>query len=354
MEHALVLARRGLGRTYPNPAVGAVLVKGDHVVGEGFHRRAGGPHAEVEALAAAGRAAKGSVLYVTLEPCTHTGRTGPCVEALARVGLRRVVVAVHDPNPRVRGRGVRSLRASGIRVDVGTCGAEAAALIAGYRSLVLRGRPRVVLKLATSLDGRIALADGSSKWITGPEARRAGHRLRRESDAVLVGAGTVRADDPRLTCRVRGGGSPVRIVLSGPDANVSPEARVFAGRRPGLLLVPRGASPRRLARLADRGVEIVEAPTRRRRIPLETAMRVLGERGLTQVLVEGGRDVATGALRAGVVDRVVWFLAPSVLGGDAIPAIGTLRLPTITHAPTLRIDEVTRVGNDVMILATPR
>src|SRR5262247_406137 len=202
MGRALALGARGLGRTWPNPPVGAVLVRGGRVVGEGFHTRAGAPHAEIEALRAAGARARGAELFVTLEPCSHHGRTPPCVDALIPLGLRRVVVAMSDPNPRVRGRGLARLRRAGIRVTLGIGADEAHVLTAGYRSWVQRGRPLVILKLAVTLDGRIAAAGGDARWITGPPARRLSHGLRDVTDAVLVGAGTVRADDPRLTCRL--------------------------------------------------------------------------------------------------------------------------------------------------------
>src|SRR5215470_13913973 len=220
MARALELARRGLGRTHPNPSVGAVLVRGGRVVGEGFTAPVGGPHAEVRALAQAGDRARGADLYVTLEPCAHFGRTPPCVSALLPLGLRRVVIATVDPNPRVRGRSIRRLRAGGVVVSVGTGADEANAIMAGYRSHVLRGRPLVTLKLAATLDGRIAARTGDARWITGPAARRRAHELRNVHDAILVGAGTVRADDPQLTCRLRGGRNPIRVVVCGPDLDL--------------------------------------------------------------------------------------------------------------------------------------
>lgn len=353
MQRALGLARRGLGRTWPNPPVGAVFVKGGRVVGEGWHRRAGKPHAEIEALRAAGGRARGAVLYVTLEPCAHTGRTGPCVEALLPLGLARVVVAARDPNPRVRGRGIGRLRRHGVRVDVGICEAEAQELTAGYRTWVVTGRPHVTLKVAASLDGRIAAPGGAAKWITGPSARRAGRAMRAACDAVLVGAGTVRADDPRLTARLPGRPDPVRIVVTGQRVALPSAARVLDGGAPTWLVVPSGASPARLARLRRAGVEIVEVPARRGRMAFDAVVRALGARGLTSVLVEGGAQVATAALAAGVVDRVAWFVAPKLLGADAVAAIGPLGLRRVAGAPLLRVERVERLGDDVLCLGRP-
>jgi diaminohydroxyphosphoribosylaminopyrimidine deaminase/5-amino-6-(5-phosphoribosylamino)uracil reductase len=354
MERALAVARRGLGRTWPNPAVGAVLVKRGRVVGEGYHRRAGEPHAEIEALRAAAGGARGAVLYVTLEPCSHTGRTGPCADALVPLGLARVVVATRDPNPRVRGRGIARLRRHGVPVEVGVRRDEADALIAGYRMRMLRGRPRVTLKVAASLDGRIAAASGDAKWITGPAARRAGRRLRAESDAVLVGAGTIRQDDPRLTARIRGRPDPVRVVVAGASLDLPAGARVFDGAAPTWVVAPAGAAPGRIARLRRAGVEVIEARAVRRRMAFEDVVRALGARGLTSLLVEGGARVATDALQAGVVDRVAWFVAPKLLGADAVAAIGPLGLARVAGAPSLRIDRVEQLGPDVLWLGTVR
>lgn len=353
MAHALALARRGIGRTWPNPPVGAVFVRDGRVVGEGHHRRAGGPHAEIEGLRAAGERARGAVLYVTLEPCAHTGRTGPCVEALLPLGLARVVVAMPDPNPRVRGRSIARLRRAGVRVDVGVGEAEAQALVTGYRTWILLGRPHVTLKVAASLDGRIALAGGAARWITGQSARRAGRLLRAESDAVLVGAGTVRQDDPRLTVRRRGCHDPIRVVVAGAAVDLPARARIFDGAAPTWVVVPDTAAPRRIARLRRSGAEVLAVPGRRGRMPFEAVVRALGARGLTSVLVEGGAQVATDALAAGVVDRVAWFVAPKLLGADALAAVGPLGLRRLVDAPSLRLERVERVGGDVLCFGVP-
>jgi len=350
MARALALAAEGLGRTFPNPPVGAVFVRGGRVVGEGFHHRAGAPHAEIEALRAAGGRVRGATLYVTLEPCSHHGRTPPCADALLGLGLRRIVVAMVDPNPRVRGRGIAKLRRAGIRVVVGPGAEEARLLTAGYRSRVLRGRPLVTLKLATTLDGRIAAASGDARWITGPAARRLAHALRDVSDAVLVGAGTVRADDPQLTCRLPGGHDPVRIVLAGPALRLPARARVLArGGPPTWVVAPRGAPAARVTALRRRGVEVLLVPGRRGRVPFAALVRLLGARGLTSLLVEGGGTVAAEALRARAVDRLVLFVAPALLGGDAVAAVGALGLRRVRDAVRVGGLAVAHIGPDLVL-----
>jgi len=350
MARALALAAEGLGRTFPNPPVGAVFVRGGRVVGEGFHQRAGAPHAEIEALRAAGGRVRGATLYVTLEPCSHHGRTPPCADALVGLGLRRVVVALVDPNPRVRGRGLARLRRAGIRVVIGPGAEEARLLTAGYRSRVLRGRPLVTLKLATTLDGRIAAASGDARWITGPAARRLAHALRDVSDAVLVGAGTVRADDPQLTCRLPGGHHPVRIVLAGLTLRLPARARVLArGGPPTWVVAPRGAPVARVRALQRRGVEVLLVPGRRGRVPFGALVRLLGARGLTSLLVEGGGTVAAEALRARAVDRLVLFVAPTLLGGDAVAAVGALGLKRVRDAVRVGGLAVAHVGPDLVL-----
>jgi len=350
MARALALAAEGLGRTFPNPPVGALFVRGGRVVGEGFHRRAGAPHAEIEALRAARGRVRGATLYVSLEPCTHHGRTPPCVDALLGLGLRRVVVAMVDPNPRVAGRGIARLRRAGIPVVVGPGADEARLLTAGYRSHVLRGRPLVTLKLAATLDGRIAAAGGDARWVTGPAARRLAHALRDVSDAVLVGAGTVRADDPRLTCRLPGGHHPVRIVLAGPALRLPARARVLErGGPPTWVVAPRGAPAGRAAALRRRGVEVLLVPGRQGRVPFASLVRLLGARGLTSLLIEGGGTVAAEALRARVVDRVVLFVAPALLGGDAVAAVGPLALRRARDAVRVAGLAVARVGPDLVL-----
>jgi len=350
MARALELAARGLGRTFPNPPVGAVFVRGGRVLGEGFHRRAGAPHAEIEALRAAGGRVRGATLYVTLEPCSHFGRTPPCADAILGLGLDRVVVAMVDPNPRVRGRGLARLRRAGIPILLGPGAEEARRLTAGYRSRVERGRPLITLKLATTLDGRIAAASGDARWVTGPAARRLAHALRDISDAVLVGAGTVRADDPQLTCRLPGGHDPLRIVLAGRKLRLPARARVLArGGPPTWLIAPRGAPAARVAALRRRGVEVLLLPGRRGRVPFAALARLLGTRGLTSLLIEGGGTVAAEALAARVVDRLVLFVAPALLGGDAVAAVAPLALRRVRDAVQITDLAVARLGPDLVL-----
>ncbi|MCW5891912.1 MAG: bifunctional diaminohydroxyphosphoribosylaminopyrimidine deaminase/5-amino-6-(5-phosphoribosylamino)uracil reductase RibD [bacterium] len=350
MARALELAARGVGRTFPNPPVGAVLVRGGRVLGEGFHARAGGPHAEIEALRAAGGRAGGATLYVTLEPCTVHGRTPPCADALLALGLARVVVATCDPNPRVQGRGIAKLRRAGIPVVVGVGEDEARTLIAPFRTRMLLRRPLVVLKLATSLDGRIAAAGGDARWITGEAARRIAHGLRDTCDAVLVGAGTVRTDDPRLSCRIPGGRDPIRVVLAGTTSALPPRAAIFARSGPPTWIVaPRGTAAARAATWQRRGAEVLLVPGRGGRVSIPAALRVLAARGLTSVLVEGGAGVAAAALRAGVVDRLVLFVAPLLLGGDGVPAVGPLGVRRVRDGLRTGALTVARAGDDLVI-----
>jgi diaminohydroxyphosphoribosylaminopyrimidine deaminase/5-amino-6-(5-phosphoribosylamino)uracil reductase len=356
MRRALALGARGLGRTWPNPPVGALLVRGGRIVGEGFHARAGAPHAEIQAIRAAGARARGAELFVSLEPCTHYGRTPPCVEAVLRLGPTRVVVGAFDPNPRVRGRGIRRLRQSGVPVVVGVEGQAADALLAGFRSRITRGRPLVTLKLAVTLDGRIAARGGDARWITGAEARREAHGLRGAVDAVLVGSGTVRADDPRLTCRLPGGHDPLRIVLAGRGLDLPRGAHVIArGGPPTLVVAPASAAPARVTALRRRGVEVELLPADRAgRIPIAEVLAALGARGLTHVLVEGGAMVAAQLLAAQLADRVVIFVAPAVLGGDGVPALGPLGITRAADAIRLERPTVRQVGPDFVVEGVPR
>jgi diaminohydroxyphosphoribosylaminopyrimidine deaminase/5-amino-6-(5-phosphoribosylamino)uracil reductase len=352
MARALALGARGVGRTHPNPAVGAVVARGATVVGEGYHRRAGSAHAEVVALRRAGERARGATLYVTLEPCTHFGRTPPCVAAVLRAGVRRVVIGVSDPDPRVHGRGIRALRRAGLPVTVGVQTGAARELIAGYRTRLRAGRPQVVLKLAASLDGRIATASGRSRWITGPQARARVHALRDRLDAVMVGAGTVRTDDPRLTCRRPGGRDPVRIVVDG-RLRMSPRARMLRVRSaaPTWIITAADASRRREASLTAAGAEVIRLPGRGR-VRLGDALAELGRRGLNTVLIEGGATLAAAVLAAGLADRLALFLAPIVLGGDGVPAVGALGIEHPARAPRLVLAGVERVGGDLLVEAS--
>jgi diaminohydroxyphosphoribosylaminopyrimidine deaminase / 5-amino-6-(5-phosphoribosylamino)uracil reductase len=352
MRAALALARRGLGAVWPNPAVGCVIVKNGRVVGRGWTQPGGRPHGETEALRRAGEAARGAVAYVSLEPCCHWGRTPPCVDALVTAGVRRVVVALEDPDPRVAGEGLRRLRAAGLDVEVGLCAEEAAEVNAGFLSRLRLGRPLVTLKFATSLDGRIATASGESQWITGPPARERAHALRASHDAIMVGTGTVIADDPQLTCRLPGldHRSPVRVVIDR-HLRIPPAARLIADARriPTWVLTLRSADPaRRATFLANRITLIDVDPDREGQVDLAAALRALGERGITRLLVEGGAGLVTAFLRARLVDRLVWVHAPLVIGGEGVPAIAGLDLAALADALAFERRSTETIGDDVL------
>lgn len=350
MAHALGLARRGLGRVWPNPAVGCVIVAGGRVVGRGATRPGGRPHAETEALAMAGVAARGATAYVTLEPCAHHGQTPPCAEALAAAGLARVVTAIGDPDPRVAGRGHAILRAAGVEVAEGVMAAEAQLLQKGFLSRVLKGRPMVTLKLAQSLDGRIATAAGESRWITGLAARTRVHAMRAAHDAVMVGAGTARADDPMLTVRGLGvAHQPVRVVAARSlDLDVG-GALGRSAREVPLWLVhgPSAPAPDR-AEWTRAGARLFKVTEKGSRLDPRAILAALGDAGLTRVLVEGGGQFAAALLRAGVVDEIALFTAGLALGGDGWPALAPLGLDALAGAPRFRLMRVDRIGDDTL------
>lgn len=324
MTAALALARRGLGRVWPNPAVGCLIVSPEGaVLGRGWTQPGGRPHAETEALRRAGDAARGATAYVSLEPCSHTGKTPPCAEALIRAGLGRVVVACEDPDPRVAGAGIEALKAAGIAVRVGVCRGDAEKLNAGFIRRVTLGRPLVTLKLATTLDGRVATHTGESKWITGETARAWAQALRASHDAVITASGTLRADDPELTCRLPGmeDYSPVRVVM---DSRLSTPltSRVVAtaARRPTWIVTCEGADDERRQAFTDCGVEIIEVPADGGGFAdVAATLRALAARGITRAMVEGGPHLCATFFRSGLVDRLAWFRAPEVMGGDGLP-----------------------------------
>ncbi len=351
MAEALRLARRGLGRTSPNPAVGALVVRGGEIVGRGFHRRAGGPHAEIFALGQAGTRARRATLYVTLEPCCHFGRTPPCVETVLAAGVSRVVVGSLDPNPRVRGRGVARLRRAGVTVEVGVRAAECRALNEDFEKYITTGMPFVVLKLAATLDGRIATSGGDSRWVTGSAARRRVHEMRDRFDAVLVGSETVIADDPELTCRVRGGRHPLRVIVDG-RLRVAEGARVFrdGAERTRLYTLEDGTA--KAERLRRRGVTVRRGGGDRSGA-LRRVLADLAGAGVKSVLVEGGGRVAASALREGLVDRLALFLAPKLLGADARPAVGPLGIRRMAGAVSLSAARCEQLGEDLLISGVP-
>ena len=352
MRAALSLARRGLGSVWPNPAVGCVIIKDGRVVGRGWTQSGGRPHGETEALRRAGEAARGAAAYVSLEPCCHWGRTPPCVDALVAAGVRRVVVALEDPDPRVAGEGLRRLRAAGLEVEVGLCAEEAAEVNAGFLSRLRLGRPLVTLKFATSLDGHLATASGESQWISGPPARERAHALRASHDAIMVGIGTVVADDPQLTCRLPGldQRSPVRVVIDR-HLRIPSAARLIvdAGLVPTWVLTSRSADPDRRAAFLANGVILIDVDLGRDgQIDLAAALATLAERGITRLLVEGGAHVAAAFIRAGLVDRLVWVHAPLVIGGDGIPAIAGLDVAALADAAAFERLATETIGEDVL------
>lgn len=347
MQEALDEARRGLGRTSPNPAVGAVIVRGGRVVARGHHARAGGPHAEVVALRAAGAAARGADLYTTLEPCDHFGKTPPCSQAILEAGVGRVLVGSRDPNPLVQGRGMARLRAHGVEVVTDVLTAACDALNAAWFTYITAGRPHVTLKAAVTLDGRIAARTGDSRWVTGEEARAWVHRLRDRVDAVLVGAGTARADDPALTARLPGrrGRDPVRVVLD-TDLRLPADLRLFTERSPAPTLVAH-ASPRR-RRLPPR-VELLRCARGPGGVDLRDLLGQLAARGITHLLVEGGAAVHARFLEEELVDEVAVLVAPKILGADGLPLTRGAGPARMSEALRLQGVQVERLGDDVLV-----
>ena len=351
MRAALALARRGLGTTWPNPSVGCVLTRDGRVVGRGYTGSGGTPHAESTALSIAGKAARGATAYVTLEPCCHWGRTPPCADALIQAGVVRVVIATFDPDKRVDRRGAARLRDAGIVVEQGLLEQEATEDLAGFFMRVAQRRPLVTLKLATTLDGKIATGTGESQWITGPEARRMAHILRGRHDAVLVGIGTVVADDPELSCRISGYRelAVTRVVVDS-HLRTSPVSKVVkTAREAPLWLVARdGCDLGRVDAFASLGANVLYVASDDAGIDLTDAMRVLAQAGLTRVLVEGGGKIAASFVRAGLVDRIAWFHAPGIMGGDGWPSVQGFGIEKLATMPRFVRYRMTTLGSDML------
>ena len=350
MARALRLAERAAFTTRPNPMVGCVIAQGDEVVGEGWHQRKGGPHAEVFALQAAGKRARGATAYVTLEPCAHTGSTGPCADALIAAGVGRVVGAMRDPFPQVDGAGFEKLRAAGIAVECGLMEAQARELNRGFLSRVERGRPWLRVKLAMSLDGRTAMASGDSKWISGDAARRDVHQGRARSGAILTGAGTVLADDPQLTVRLEQGVDyvpPLRVVLDPGLATVA-RGRVREGDAPTLYLHAPDTKPPREMR-----IEHIAVPVQGGRFDLDAVLKLLAARGINEVQLEAGATLAGAFLSSGLVDELLLYIAPVLLGERARPLFDGLHIDAMTERLQMRAVDSRRIGDDHRLLLRP-
>ncbi|WP_424931522.1 bifunctional diaminohydroxyphosphoribosylaminopyrimidine deaminase/5-amino-6-(5-phosphoribosylamino)uracil reductase RibD [Amaricoccus macauensis] len=351
MRAALGLARRGLGRVWPNPAVGCIIVRDGRVVGRGHTGDGGRPHAESRALQQAGEAARGATAYITLEPCAHTGKTPPCSDALISAGISRAVIAAEDPDPRVNGRGINALKSAGIEVDLGCLAVEAVSLNRGFLNRVTTGRPMLTLKLAATLDGRIATATGESRWITGPRARAEVHLMRAQADAVLVGAGTVRSDNPRLDVRDLGieNANPIRVVVTG-GLNLARNSYLAetAEETPLWLCHHAEAEQSRAEAWSEKGAKLVEIPFQTDgQLDLSAMMQKLGQSGLTRIFCEGGGRLSGALLAAGLVDEIVLYTAGIILGDEGTAAVGMIEVETLQLAPHFRLVDVHRVGPDV-------
>ncbi len=353
MRRALKLAARGAGTVHPNPMVGAVIVKDGKIVGEGWHQEPGELHAEILAIRDAGERSRGAHLYVNLEPCCHFGRTPPCVHSIAEAGIMRVVAACADPNPEVDGKGFEILKEAGIEVTVGLLEERAEELNRAFLYFVKSGFPYVTLKLASTLDGRIATHSGESRWITGERSRRSVHRLRARADAVLVGVETVLKDDPQLTVRGAGSGNqPGRIILD-PSLRTPLEARLVekAGDGRTLIVVGNDVSESRLEPYTEKGVRLIKLPIERGRFSWDQLSRGLVTQGIIHIMVEGGGRTAAWFVKQKCVQRFELYLAAVLLGEEGVPSVGSLNVRSLTEAPSFRIVRTRRLGNDIHVTA---
>lgn len=348
MQRAISLALKGKGWVHPNPLVGCVLVKNGRVIAEGYHGRFGGPHAEQVALAKAGSAARGSTAYVNLEPCVHWGKTPPCAPALVSAGVREVHVAIKDPNPKVSGRGISFLRRSGIRVLVGTEKEAAAHLNRSFLTWMATGRPYVILKMAMTLDGKIATRSGDSKWVSSASSRQLVHRLRADSDAVLVGATTAQNDNPELTSHGKGR-NPVRIVLD-PQLRTSPRLKLYRPASTPTWLISTKRHHAREAALQKSGHELVKVDQKKGSINLKIFLNYLGKHSVSQLLVEGGGETAWRFISNKLVDEIYWFIAPKIAGGrEAVTPVEGSGFAKMMQALALKSYSVARLGPDIVI-----
>ncbi len=350
MKRALHLAKKGKGRTSPNPLVGAVLVKRGRVVGEGYHAKAGEAHAEIVALQKAGKEARGSTLYINLEPCTHYGKTPPCTPAVIEAGVKRVVVGMVDPNPMVKGKGISTLRKAGIDVRVGTLEKECRTLNEAFCKYIVKKEPFVILKVAATLDGKMATRNGDSKWISSETSRRLVHRLRTEVDAVVIGIGTVLKDDPLLTARIRGGRDPYRIILDS-QLKIPEESKVIGISSSKTLIATTAVASRdKIERLEKAGVHVLIVEYRNGRVDLKAFLSKLGEMGVMSILVEGGGHINGAFLDEGLIDKFFLFLSPRLMGDSQAMGIfagkGSEQLKKLTAVKELRVK---KIGGDILI-----
>ncbi len=351
MRAALALARRGLGDTAPNPSVGCVIVKDGRVIGRGRTASGGRPHAEVHALAMAGAAARGATAYVTLEPCSFTGKTGPCTDALIHSGISRVVVGALDPHVKVNGSGIARLRDAGVQVTENILQKECLLVISGFEMVVKHRRPLIRLKSASTLDGKIATSTRESQWLTGAESRRAAHAMRGRHDAIMVGVGTVLADDPELTCRIEGFRTAplIRLVVDSHLRTPLMSKLVRTARQHPLWILHRnGADKLRREALEKAGVKLIELPSSPAGIDLKVGMETLAQAGLTRILAEGGGTLAAGLLRADLVDRLAWFHAPGIIGGDGWPSAASFGVTALATMPRFVPVAQERWGDDYL------
>lgn len=352
MAAAIHLARRAVGRAWPNPAVGCLLARDGRVIARGCTGGGGRPHAEIQALSAAGDRARGATAYVSLEPCAHHGKTGPCVDALLDAGIGRCFIAVQDPDPRVAGKGIARLREAGLDVTVGLHDAQAVRVNAGFFMRMDQGRPLVTVKLASTLDGGVATSTGESQWITGETARQRGHLLRARHDAIMVGAGTAIRDRPRLTCRLPGLGdrSPVRIVVDS-RLQLPLTSRLVATARdvPTWLVTLKEGDDTRRDAFEEAGCSIIEVdPDADGRASMTDALLALGRKGINRLLVEGGPQLVASLMRARLVDRLAWFRAPRLMGADGVSAIGGLGIEALSDTPAFVREDVVAAGDDIL------
>jgi diaminohydroxyphosphoribosylaminopyrimidine deaminase/5-amino-6-(5-phosphoribosylamino)uracil reductase len=353
MKRAIALARRGVGRTAPNPAVGCVIVRNGVIVGEGWHKKAGEPHAEVEALLRAGAGARNGDVYVTLEPCAHYGKTPPCADALIAAGVKRVFAAMVDPNPKVSGRGVDALRAAGLQVTTGLLERESRLLNEPFIKHVTTGLPFVIMKSAMTLDGKTATASGDSRWISNEGSRRYVHRLRSIVDAVMVGGGTVNTDDPQLTSRIPGGRDPIRVVVDS-GLGIPLDSRLLHLRSPARTLIATlaGVSPK-ADKIRSYGAEIIPCREREGRVDLADLLAILGGRGVQSILLEGGGTLAGEALRLGLIDKFLLFYAPKLVGGDGRGLFAGQGVALMADAIPLHNLKLRKFGDDILLTGYP-